>query len=187
MRRYMIIGAALTLVLALLALGISEPAAAQGAVKPVQAVIVNDQSTPVPVSVVPPTPDTEAVCSFDIGIAFGVTFINSVGSGQSMGLVHCPTGITKVDVRRVVFVPGAQTENVASYKMSFSLSNSSTGLFRQIAYLTDGTPEAKPFTQFVLDTGLNDVLGESAFATSGIPGVALKLSGTVFLIGHPIS
>ena len=187
MKRHMIVAAGMTLVLTVLTFGSAVPAVAQGPFAPILAIIQNDQSNPVPVAVVPPAPETAVVCSWSgWRRRSGTTFINGSGSGSSLTFVKCPTGITKVDVQRVVFVPGSQTTNVASYRATITLANSSTGLFRHIAYLTDGAPEADVIQPFVLDTSSTDSLGTIFSATSGISGVPLTLNGTLYLAGHPI-
>ena len=114
MKRYMVVTAGLSLVLAVLALGGAVPAVAQGPLKPLEALIINDTSDPVPVTVVPPAPETEVVCSWQTLTASGTTFV-SQGTRVLQNSKECPTGVTAVDVHRVVFT--ATGEHVASYRM----------------------------------------------------------------------
>ena len=183
MKRYMVVTAGLSLVLAVLALGGAVPAVAQGALKPLQALIINDTSDPVPVTVVPAAPETEVVCSLQTLTASGTTFV-SQGTGVVQNSKECPTGVTAVDVHRVVFI--ATGAHVASYRMLLGVVDPPGSSPRTVAYLTDGAPEAAPIGPLVLDmTNLPEILIRFD-ATSGIPGVDLSMDGTVYLIGTPL-
>jgi hypothetical protein len=183
MKRYMVVTAGLSLVLAVLALGGAVPAVAQGPLKPIEALIINDTSDPVPVTVVPPAPETEVVCSWQTQTVQGTTFL-SQGTGVLGETKECPTGVTAVDVRRVVFA--AFGEHVASYRITLGVADPPASSPRTVAYLTDGAPEAAPIGPLVLDMTNPPEILLRFDATSGIPGVDLSLVGKLLVIGTPV-
>ncbi|AMY10723.1 hypothetical protein LuPra_03962 [Luteitalea pratensis] len=96
MRRYVGIAAGTALVAAVLSVSGALPALAQGALKPLAALIVNDESHPVPVLVTNTTSTPDLVkCSLDIGSVGGTDPIaTSVGSLAAISNVECPAGVT---------------------------------------------------------------------------------------------
>jgi hypothetical protein len=193
MTRYTVGAAGMTLLVPVLLFGTAAPAMAQGPLKPINALIVNDSSTPVPVTVVTPAAQTDVVCSWAInGSVGGTTFINGAGNGIGVSSFSCPAGVTKVAVQRVLFIAGSgatgnTSQNVASYRSTVTVRNQTTATTTYLAYLTEGAPEAGVIQPYVLDTtSTSETLSISHFATSGIPGVSLSLTGTILLTGHPV-
>src|SRR5262245_51657396 len=105
MRRHVYAAVGLACAIAVLAVLGTKPTLAQGILKPLAALIVNDTAHPVPVTVVPSPATTLVLCSMQLGQASNVGPIAQGGGGGGIGSLQCPAGVSKIDVLRVSFNP----------------------------------------------------------------------------------
>jgi hypothetical protein len=195
MRRYIGIAAGVVLLAAALSATGALPAAAQGAVKPLIALIVNDVTNPVPVRVTnaPPTLPALVKCTLDAGGSSSADEITAgTGGGSGVGSIECPGDVTVVDVQRVFFVPGLSavsgTSNVLHWQVTVGLSsNTSLEAGEVIAVLTAGAPDTVLSRPVRLDRGvIGNVIMFNKTASTGIPGTAAVFTGTVIFEGVPV-
>jgi hypothetical protein len=176
---------------ALAALATSLSTHAQGAIKPVEALIVNPTSRPVPVAVVPPAAPATAMCWIDLEIGSTSPVARNAVSLQ-VGQLNCTEGVSRLDVRRaVISLREFPSQNNAVH------FNVIVGLGRQAQFgyvidtpvvaLSNGTPDLSLTHPVRIDkNGANFVLAEH-FCSSGLPTVAANCVRTVFLIGTPVN
>jgi hypothetical protein len=189
-------GASIVAAFALAAATAAPPARAQGALKPVEALIVNPTNRPVPVSVVPAPIAPTAQCRVDVSTAGSLLPVPSIGRTMQIVQLECSEGVTRLDVHRVVFSTGTISSQPSPYQVHYTVS---LGLGRQtsitsvdlempIATLSNGTPDlalARPVRVDKTAAGVYLMLGISC--SSGLAGVQPQCGGTVFLIGTPVN
>ena len=155
-------------------------------------VIANDVADPVLVSVIA-TPESSVMCYQSLGGSGGGGPFGGGSSAFAQSLVNCPDGVNRVDVQRVVFSPdiggAGSTSHIAKYRVTVSFS---TGLGQEniagfLAILTDGAPQSTIAQNFRLDTtDENMFINATRDFTSGIDGVDVFLTGTLYFIGTPV-
>lgn len=194
MRRYLGIAVALGFLLVVLSVTSAGPALAQ-TFKPLMAFIVNDSSNPVPVRVV--APQATVVCSSSLGsISLGSPIASGTMGSSDAGFV-CPAGVTRIDVARIAWAPdvGASgvSQNVVHYRVV--VTHSATDTFPAptptaqeiLAVLTDGAPEAAVIRPFRFDQAAGGAIRNRVIASSGLADINVTLSGSILLIGTPVS
>ena len=193
MRRYLGIAVGLGLLLAVLSLTTAGSALAQ-TFKPVMAFIVNDSANPVPVRVV--APQATVICSASLGSISVGTPIQSGSMGASDVNFVCPDGVTRMDVARIAYVPDLSTvgpsQNVVQYRAT--VTHLGTDTFPPtptaqdvLAVLTDGAPEAAVMRPFRFDKASGGAISSRITASSGLADRNVTLSGSIVLIGTPVS
>jgi hypothetical protein len=194
----------LTLTLAAAALcAATGPVSAQGALKPLEAVVVNPASRPVPVTVIAPTAATQpatVTCriQFDRQTAsspffFGTKIITPVQ------YLDCPSGVTRLDVHRVLFDPaggGFGSMNVAHFHLMVGigpLSGSGENFGDEdvaipLAMLTEGAADISLARPVRIDKGATGMaVMTRRGCSSGIAGFNAACAGVVFLVGTPVN
>jgi hypothetical protein len=185
MRRYLTIAVGLGLLLVALSVTSAGPALAQGPLKPVLALIINDRSQPVPVTVVDPLATVTCTATL-AGIAFGEPFGRVIWSPPPSSFL-CSDGVTTIDVSRIVFTPDVGVQSFPSLDLAhYRVTVVRTSNVQDIlAISTDGSPEAAVIRPFRFDAG-NTGLTARVAATSGITGVNVTIGGTLVLSGTPV-
>lgn len=178
-------------------LSASLPSRAQGALKPVDALIVNPPSRPVPVSVIAP-PAAElaplVTCNLTVGrFTGGAPFAQGITSHRVFGDIACPVGVSRLDVQRVIYDPAPGSENIAHYHVLVGTLMPTTppsdvaGDFQPLAMLTEGAPEVtlhRPLRIDLTDTQRRVRLRYGC--GSGVVGIAPACSGVVYLVGTAV-
>jgi hypothetical protein len=169
----------------------SSAAHAQGALKPVEALIVNPPSRPVPVSVVAPAAAPTVTCRIDVDITGSLLPIPSGGAASQIASLDCPAGVSKIDLHRAVFVPGSRSENQVHFTVSVALGHfvgNSPVIDSPIATLSDGSPDLSLARPVRIDKTAAGVYAISSMScSSGIAGLAPRCHGTVLLVGSPVN
>ena len=196
MRRYIAIAVGLGLLLVVLTVTNAGPALAQGALKPISALIVNDSANPVPVTVIAAPAQTRVICTVGLGrISLGGSFAHGQ-FGVSDSSFVCSGGVTSIDVSRIVFTPdiggsfGAAT-GVVNYRVTVTHGAGGTGPPPEpsrteiLAVLTDGAPDGAVIQPFRFDSASGGRFSNLITGSSGLAGVDVALSGSLVLIGTP--
>jgi hypothetical protein len=166
------------------------PALAQGVLKPVQAVIVNDTANPVPVSVVAAPPPTTVVCTGKLG---GVGLGGPITAG-TLAISHsnfvCSGGATSIDVSRIVYTPDVgdvAPQHIISFRATVTHRDDDVGFVPGdiLAVLTDGAPDAAVVRPFRFDSTATARFVNEITGSSGIEGRNAVIGGTILLIGTP--
>jgi hypothetical protein len=186
------------------ALASSLPSHAQGALKPVDALIVNSPNRPVPVTVIAPPAAAQpamVTCRIRFGQSIGSTpmLVASDTITPVQGL-DCPSGVTKLDVHRVLFDPlGGATfgsRNVAHFSVMVGIGPgfpseggtvSDDEIAVPLAMLTEGAADvslARPVRIDKSASGMAVMTRRSC--SSGIAGFIPTCAGVVFLVGTPV-
>jgi hypothetical protein len=151
---------------------------AQGALKPVEAVIINPADRPVPVSVVTTAAAPMVYCQISFG--FEKLPAPTIISASNIPLVAlvCPPGLTRIDVARVAF--DLSSENTAQYGLFLTVGGA------PLAALSDGTPDLTLPRAFRIDTAAGGSVRYRLRCTTGIASVFnAECGGTLYLIGTP--
>ena len=162
--------------------------------------VTNTASSPVPVQIVSPASSITCYTGF-----FGRSGSSSpfAGSGQfttgGVGNVQCPSGITAIDVHRVLYDPGTDiglaipSLNVAACTVVIALRDGGStetdgiGTDGQImAMLTNGAPEKLLSPPVRLDKNSGKQLAVSMTCTSGIATYNPGCGGAIYFIGTPV-
>lgn len=159
------------------------PALAQGALKPVEAIVVNPASRPVPVSVVPAALGPLVQCRLDLQGSISSTPIVQQFQADPVHSLICPSGVTRLDVQRIVLAP-----TVAKHRVLLGLARVSSGaLVREgvIGSVSDGTPDLALPRALRIDLAASPGLLISAdqICSSQMASVPQACGGTVYLIG----
>ncbi len=191
MRRYIGEGSGLGLLLGILLAANALPAEAQPPAKPVLATIVNEVTDPVPVVVTNTTAAAPALvkCWFATGSGSG-SVPTGGGSGRlSVQLsVHCPDGITAMDVQRVYFSPDVMNlgTNVLHWQITVSLGPGDFDPAGLVAVLTAGAPDSVLSRPLRLDKAAAQFVSYTYRFSTGIAGVGYVSSGLWFFEGVPV-
>jgi hypothetical protein len=142
------------------------------------------------VSIVPTAASATAICRFDLpdpgggstaGYSIGTFFL-------PLGSLQCPDGVTKLDVQRVVLVPGPYQLH---YNVSIVLGRSPFGatvLDAPVATLSNGTPDLALARAVRIDkTVAGGYLINGVSCSVGLAGQFSACGGTVFLVGTPVN
>jgi hypothetical protein len=167
------------------------PVYAQGALKPVEALIVNPASRPVPVSVVPSAAPASVVCRIDFGGGNPLP-VTHTGTSFPIGDLNCPAGVSRLDVQRVVASTGriSSPEAPVHFVMEIGLGHqegNGYAIDTPIATLSSGTPDLSLAHPVRIDKSVAATLLGQQICSSGLPTVAVRCLGTVFLIGTPVN
>ncbi|AMY10125.1 hypothetical protein LuPra_03353 [Luteitalea pratensis] len=166
------------------------PALAQGVLKPVQAVIVNDTANPVPVSVVAAPSPTTVVCTGKLGgSGLGGPITTGIAAINNSGFV-CSGGATSIDVSRIIYTPDLGnfvSEHIIAFRATVTHRNEESGFEPGdiLAVLTDGAPDATVVRPFRFDSMASGRFVNVVTGSSGIQGFNAVISGTILLIGAP--
>jgi hypothetical protein len=174
--------------LAVLAFTVAGPAMGQGALKPLEARIINTPSQPVPVSVIPAAPDPMVTCRYSLGTTGSATTPIAWGSGVApVTSVSCPAGVTAIDVRRVIYdFDGANAVHFAVFIGYVPPGVTSDISAHWIAMLTNGQADIALQTPVRIDTNDGGTIQANVRCSSGIAGFNVQCGGRVFLIGTPV-
>jgi len=162
----------------------------QGALKPVDALIVNPPNRPVPVSIVTPAATATVACRFDTGtVSSNNSSISSTDRVTTLASLVCPEGVSRLDVNRVVFMQFPSIHpNQVHFNVSLALRSgipASPSIDTIIATLSDGTPDLSLARSVRVDKTAGSLLVYSMNCSSGIAGYVPVCGGSVFLIGTP--
>jgi hypothetical protein len=161
---------------------LAEPALAQ-TFKPVEALIVNPTSRPVPVTVVSATPAPTVRCRLFLHPSSGTSPIVRHTQADSVQEVHCPPGVSRLDVQRVVLASDAP-----QHRVFLALgSTSATGLVAEtvLATLSDGTPDLALPRAVRIDFAApsSPLFIAEQVCSSGMAGINTACGGDVYLVG----
>jgi hypothetical protein len=179
--------------LALVALLGTPPSHAQGALKPVEALIVNPANRPVPVSIVgAPAPPT-AMCRIDMPTGNPATGVSAGATSFPVSELICSNGVSRLDVHRVV-AGTADFPAPGNLPVHFNLV---VGLGRPaspgyvidipIATLSSGTPDLALARPVRIDKGAPLYMLADQTCSTGIVGVVASCMRAVYLIGTPVN
>jgi hypothetical protein len=114
-------------------------------------------------------------------------FVEGGGGTAGVGLLECPSGVTAIDVVRVVAAPytgSLRSQNVAKFNYTITLSALGEVTVKElIAVLSDGTPDLSLARPVRIDTTSTDVMNFILSCTSGIVSISPQCGGTLFLFG----
>lgn len=175
----------------------SPPGLAQGVLKPVEALIVNPPSRPVPVNVIaPPAAELAPLVTCNVTLARftgGAPFAQGITSQRVLGDIACPAGVSHLDVQRVIYDPSPGSENVAHYHLLVGTvlptlpPSDVAGDFQPLAMLTEGAPDVVlPRPRRIDLTDTQRRLRLRYGCGSGVAGIAPACSGVVYLIGTAV-
>lgn len=174
--------------------GATAASAAPPEVGPLETVVTNTESNPVPVQI-QPAPLT-VLCTRDIGggsTSVGPYFGFGSG-GMPSSSVKCPFGIEGVQVTKVGFSPdvgGNSTFKVTSYRVVVGYDNDrSDDTFDPpagvLGILSENVPVMEVMQPFHLDTtDTTPLLFQKSTFSSGFETQAPSVGGTLFFIGIP--
>jgi hypothetical protein len=172
---------------ACLAAAVPLSALGQGAIKPVEALVVNPASRPVPVSVVAAAPGPALQCRLDLQGSIASTPITLGHQATPLPALACPAGVSRLDVQRIVlsaFVP--------EHRVLLALGSAASGaLVRDavIGAVSSGAPDlwlARP-VRVDLASAASPLLIADQVCSSGIAGVPQACAGAVYLIGTAVN
>lgn len=159
---------------------------AQGALRPVDALIVNKPSQPVPVTVIDPAVQTPTVfCRLSLEFSSVNAPITRLSNAQPVSTVVCPTGVSRLDVQRVLLAP-----QVPHHRVFLALGTSEGGFVKRetlITTVSDGAPDqslARP-VRIDVTAGTDMLIIANQVCSSGIATIAEGCGGEVYLIGTP--
>lgn len=155
------------------------PAQAQGAVKPIDARIVNTPGQPVPTTPVTPPDNVNAYCTFSSRLAPAATPI-SAGPSVS-GEMQCSGTFTKLDVQRVIVHQSGA--NVVHYQALLTLLQDS---MKHVGSFGSANPDVQ-LARSVRVTKADDAFIVDHVCSSGIAGVNATCGVTVILVGTPVT
>lgn len=167
---------------------LAEPTLAQGALKPLEAVVVNPVSRPVPVAIIAPaTPaKPQAICRLSLPLTSGSAPISRVGSANLVGQeVFCPAGVTRFDVQRIVLDPV-----VPEHHVMLALGAPQTGFVpveRMIGTVSTGTPDLSLGDPVRIDLTSAEYVIVRQVCSSGIASLPGECGGKVYLIVTPVN
>ena len=178
-----------------LAVVAARPSAAQGVFKPIMALITNDVTDPVPVSVVPSPAAQTVVCWAELHrIFFPGTALVAEGEIITMSNLHCPDGVNRIDVTRVSFTPNLGSNSsfrVMKWAVTFGLTefpiSMDAAVPRFMGVVTDGAPEHVLASPIRIDKSASEtVIQNSRTCSSGLAGVEVACEGVALFTGTPV-
>ena len=187
--RYIASGTVFAVSAIVMAVASAAPAYAQGPLRPVESLIINGPSEPVPVKVVTTASATPVVCTFVLTGSSGPTgFVNSSVTRKPAS-DGCAPG-TKLDVSRILFAPdiGIPSQNLATYRVTVAVTQQASTFFLNevVAVLTDGAPEAPPIQPFRLDTTGGQFVVALSAGSAGGAATPVSIAGALILVGTPV-
>ena len=172
---------------------LAPPVLAQGALKPVEALIVNPANRPVPVSIVPPATSSTAMCRIEMSDGSPLASVASTATSFPIAELSCSAGVSRLDVHRVV-ASATPFPAPGNLPVHFNLV---VGLGRPdaigyvldvpIATLSSGTPDLALARPVRIDKNAPVLMLADQTCSSGITGIVAKCMRTVFLIGTPVN
>jgi hypothetical protein len=177
------------LIIAVAALcSLAEPALAQGALKPLEAVVVNPVSRPVPVTVIAPaTPEKPLViCRLLLPQGFGGTPISRISAAPPIAqALFCPAGVSRIDVQRIVL-----ESSVPQHQVMLALGVPQMGpppVERMIGAVSAGSPDLSLAIPVRIDVTSAEYIHMRQICSSGIASLAGECGGWAYLIGTPVN
>ena len=167
------------------------PVCAQGALKPVEALIVNSASRPVPVSIVSSAAPASVTCRIDM-TGGNLLPVTNTGTSFPVAELNCPAGVTRLDVHRVVASIGriSSPEAPVHFVLDIGLGhqeNPGYVIDTPIATLSSGTPDLSLARPVRIDKGAGVTMLAWETCSSGVAGVNVRCARTIFLIGTPVN
>ena len=194
MRRYVGMAVGTGLIAVVLSVTGGIPALAQGALKPVVSLIVNDVAHPVPVLVTntsPPAAPALVKCSLKLSSSTSPGETELMIGGTTVASIQCPAGVTKVDVQRVYFSPelgnmsGGST--VMHWRCTFGLSDE---IYMEandvVAVLTEGSPDSVLSRPLRVDTAAQAYVVYNYRGNTGTTGINAMSNGAIVFEGVPV-
>lgn len=167
------------------------PALSQGALKPVDALIVNPPSRPVPVSIVTPAAPATAMCRIDF-TGSNTLPVTRAATSFPIAELNCTGGVSRLDVHRVVVSTRQFPLQMAPVHFNVIVGlGSSDGanlvIDTPIATLSSGTPDLALARPVRIDKTAATLMLAQEICSSGIAGIPVNCLGTVFLIGTAVN
>jgi hypothetical protein len=167
---------------------LAQPTFAQGALKPLEAVVVNPVSRPVPVTVIAPaTPEKPLViCRLSLPAGFGGSTITRISAAPPIAqAVFCPAGVSRIDVQRIVL-----ESSVPQHQVMLALGIPQMGpppVERMIGAVSAGTPDLSLAHPVRVDLTSADYIHMRQVCSSGMASVPVECGGSAYLIGTPVN
>jgi hypothetical protein len=167
---------------------LAEPTLAQGALKPLEAVVVNPVSRPVPVTVIEPaTPaKPQVVCRLGLPQGFGGSPITRISAAPPLSdALFCPAGVSRIDVQRIVLESA-----VPQHQVMLALGTPQMGpppVERMIGAVSDGSPDLSLAHPVRIDLTSAEYIHMRQICSSGMASVSVECGGWAYLIGTPVS
>ncbi|MBP1636658.1 MAG: hypothetical protein H6Q10_3232 [Acidobacteria bacterium] len=190
MPRGLLIAGGTGLIAVLLSVSGAVPAIAQGPLRPLMALIINDTANPVPVVVTntpapPPAPAAIVRCHGYLGEVVSTFPVIAWGGGtRPLRDFQCPAGVTRVDVQRLFLVSSGSTVH---WQWMLYLSDSPGADGETIAVLTNGAPAFEFLQPVRLDFAGTGILGWRVNASTGIEPIGAEVAGTLYVEGVAVS
>jgi hypothetical protein len=156
---------------------------AQGALKPVEALIVNPPSRPVPVAVVVPPTRATAVCKLDLTVLAVQSPVYTIVGNLPVEALQCPPSVSRLDVHRIVLDMAAP--NAVHYSVFISLAANGAAGALPVAALSDGTPDLTLNKPVRLDRTVSGAFAYFGRCSSGVATVSTACGGSVYFVGTP--
>ena len=190
-QRYIPLAAAFAVMVFVMIVASARSAIAQGALRPLEALIVNSSSSAVPVRVVTPASAAPVACINGLSPFSSATgFVNSSSSRNAVSRFGCNGTTTKIDVTRIVFSPdvGVVSRNLANYRITVAVTEQANTFFADevVAVLTEGAPDSAPLRPFRFDTTESKFVVTLSAGSSGVAGADVSIGGTLILVGTPV-
>lgn len=162
------------------------PVSAQGALKPVEALIVNPANRPVPVTVVSSPTAPTVRCRLALDVSSASPIVRLIQTNPVQGVV-CPAGVTRLDVQRVVLA-----SFVAQHRVFLALgSASAAGQVPEtiIGTLSDGAPDLTLARPVRIDFAApsSPLFIAMQVCSAGNAAIPEACGGDVYLVGTPVN
>jgi hypothetical protein len=167
---------------------LAEPTFAQGALKPLEAVVVNPLSRPVPVTVIAPaTPQKPLViCRLSLPMGFGGSPITRISAAPPIAqTVFCPAGVSRIDVQRIVL-----ESSVPQHQVMLALGVAQMGpppVERMIGAVSAGAPDLTLAHPVRIDLTSAEYIHMRQVCSSAMASVPADCGGWAYLIGTPVN
>jgi hypothetical protein len=167
---------------------LAEPTFAQGALKPLEAIVVNPVSRPVPVTVIAPaTPEKPLViCRLSLPLTSGGSPITRMSGAPPIAqAVFCPAGVSRIDVQRIVL-----ESTVPQHQVMLALGVPQMGpppVEKMIGAVSASNPDLSLAHPVRIDLTSADFIHIRQVCSSGIASLAGECGGSAYLIGTAVN